>query len=48
MLARKPTRLTTEELHFIRSYLELSTHSFAKFFGVTHAAVLKWESGAAK
>lgn len=43
MLARKPTALTGKELRFIIDYLEMSTREFAKLFGVTHAAVLKWE-----
>lgn len=43
MLARKPTQLTGGELRFIIDYLEMSTREFAKLFGVTHAAVLKWE-----
>lgn len=43
MLSRKPTRLTGGELRFIIDYLEMSTRDFAKVFGVTHAAVLKWE-----
>lgn len=48
MLARKPSRLTAQEMYFIRSYLELSTHTFAKMCGVTHLAVLKWENGKTK
>ncbi len=43
MLARKPTALTGGELRFIIDYLEMSTRDFAKLFGVTHAAVVKWE-----
>lgn len=42
-LASKPTTLTGAEIKFIIDYLELSTRNFAKLFGVTHAAVLKWE-----
>lgn len=42
MLARKPTPLIGGELRFIIDYLEMSTREFAKLFGVTHAAVLKW------
>lgn len=37
--------LSGAELRFIRIYFELTTTSFGKAFGVTHAAVLKWESG---
>ena len=43
MLARKPSSLTGPELRFIIDYLEMSTRTFAKLLGVTHAAVLKWE-----
>lgn len=43
ILARKPTALTGKELRFIIDYLEMSTRDFAKLFGVTHTAVLKWE-----
>lgn len=44
LLARKTTPLTGGELRFIVDYLEMSTRDFAKLFGVTHAAVLKWEN----
>ena len=44
-LAHKPVALTGEELGFIRSYLEMTTTEFGKTFGVSHVAVLKWESG---
>lgn len=43
ILACKPTPLTGGELRFIIDYLQLSTRKFALLFGVTHAAVLKWE-----
>lgn len=43
ILARKPTPLSGGELRFIIDYLEMSIRDFAKLFGVTHAAVLKWE-----
>lgn len=45
---RKPTPLTGGELRFIIDYLEMSTRNFAKLFGVTHAAVLKWENEESK
>ena len=48
LLARKPTPLTGSELRFIIDYLEMSTRDFAKLFGVTHAAVLKWEKAESK
>jgi DNA-binding transcriptional regulator YiaG len=44
-LAYKPTRLTKDELRFIRKYLALTTTEFGKAFGVTHVSVLKWEKG---
>lgn len=44
-LIRKPIPLTGDELGFIRSYLEMTTTMFGKTFGVSHVAVLKWESG---
>lgn len=44
-LVRKPTTLTGDELSFIRSYLDMTTTAFGKAFGVSHVAVLKWESG---
>jgi len=42
-LARKPVSLTGNEIHFIRTYFEMTLESFGKFFGVTHVAVLNWE-----
>lgn len=48
MLAKKPAALTGAELRFIIDYLEMSTRDFAKLFGVTHAAVLKWEKEESK
>jgi DNA-binding transcriptional regulator YiaG len=44
MLATKITPLTGPELRFIIDYFEMSTRQFAKLFGVSHAAVLKWEN----
>ena len=44
-LTHKPIALTGDELSFIRSYLEMTTVQFGKTFGVSHVAVLKWESG---
>lgn len=43
-LIHKPAPLSGSELKFIRKYLEISTSAFGKLFGVTHAAVLKWEN----
>ena len=44
-LAHKSIALTGDELKFIRSYLEMTTTAFGKVFGVSHVAILKWESG---
>lgn len=45
MLIHKPTPLQAGELRFIRKYFEMTTTSFGEVFGVSHAAVIKWESG---
>ncbi|MDE3045522.1 MAG: hypothetical protein KGJ02_02615 [Verrucomicrobiota bacterium] len=44
-LIHKPGALTRDELSFIRSYLGMKMTEFGKAFGVSHVAVLKWESG---
>lgn len=44
-LIHKPITLTSDELRFIRSYLNMTTTEFGKAFGVSHVAVLKWENG---
>jgi len=44
-LIHKPAPLIGPEVRFIRKYLKLSTTAFGAIFGVTHAAVLKWENG---
>jgi DNA-binding transcriptional regulator YiaG len=43
MLTRKPSPLTGKELRFIIDYFEMSYRDFAKIFGVSHVAVVKWE-----
>lgn len=43
-LIQKPTPLTGDELRFIRKFLEMSTATFGKLFGVSHVAVVKWEA----
>lgn len=48
MLAIKPTLLTGCELRFIIDYFEMSFRDFAKLFGVSHAAVVKWEKEESK
>ena len=42
-LTRKSSPLTGNQVRFIRQYLGLNLTAFAKHFGVTHPAVLKWE-----
>ncbi len=42
-LTHKPVSLTGNEVHFIRTYFELTLENFGKHFGVTHVAVLTWE-----
>ncbi len=42
-LARKPTRLTGNEVRFIRHSLSMTLEQFARRFSVTHPAVIKWE-----
>lgn len=47
-LTRKSTSISGAELRFIIDYLKMSTREFAQLFGVTHAAVLKWENEKSK
>lgn len=42
-LAFKTSRLTGNEIKFIRTHFEMTLQAFAKRFCVSHAAVLKWE-----
>ena len=42
-LIRKASPLKGAEMHFIRAFLEMTTAEFGKLFGVSHAAVVKWE-----
>lgn len=42
-LCRKPIPLTGNEIYFIRTYFEMTLENFGKHFGLSHAAVLKWE-----
>lgn len=43
-LLTKPTRLTGNEVRFIRHHHEMTLADFGKRFDVSHAAVKKWES----
>jgi hypothetical protein len=42
-LVLKPSRLTGNEVRFIRLFSEMTLEQFAERFDVTHPAVLKWE-----
>lgn len=42
-LACKPTRLTGNEVRFIRLYFEHKLSQFGRILGCTHACVSKWE-----
>ena len=42
-LAQKQLAMTGNEIHFVRTYFEMTLENFGKHFGVTHAAVLTWE-----
>jgi hypothetical protein len=47
-LAHKVSRLTGDEVKFIRNHFEMTLEDFAKRFSVTHVAVLKWEKSGEK
>jgi len=42
-LAEKPAQLSGREVRFIRLAAAMTLNEFAKRFGVTHPAVMKWE-----
>lgn len=42
-LCHKPSKLTGNEIRFIRLYFEMTLQAFAKRFGVQHPTVVKWE-----
>ena len=42
-LAHKESRLTGNEIRFIRTHFEMTLQEFAKRFCVTHVGVMKWE-----
>jgi transcriptional regulator with XRE-family HTH domain len=42
-LSHKSSALTGNEIRFIRQSLEMTLSEFARHFGVTHPAVIKWE-----
>ncbi len=45
-LVLKPSRLTGNEVRFIRLFSKMTLTQFAERFDVTHPAVLKWERAA--
>ncbi len=42
-LTYKESRLTGNEIKFIRTHFEMTLQEFAKRFCVTHVGVMKWE-----
>jgi DNA-binding transcriptional regulator YiaG len=42
-LAHKPSRLTGNEIKFIRTHFEMTLQAFGKRFYVSHVGVMKWE-----
>jgi DNA-binding transcriptional regulator YiaG len=47
-LTHKPASLIGDEVHFIRSYFEMTLENFGKHLGVTHVAVWTWEKTGGK
>ncbi|NGX40153.1 MAG: hypothetical protein KR126chlam1_01498 [Chlamydiae bacterium] len=45
LLIHKPVPLSGAEIRFIRKFLQMTTTEFGKLFGISHVAILKWESG---
>ena len=43
-IIHKISLLSGAEIRYVRKYMYLSTEAFGKIFGVTHAAVSKWEN----
>lgn len=43
VIIHKPTALTSDELRYIRTYMEMTMAAFGDALGVSHVAVLKWE-----
>jgi len=42
-LSEKPVKLSGDEIRFVRQHFEMTLAEFAERFGVSHAAVIKWE-----
>jgi len=47
-MSKKRVRLTGNEIRFIRHHARMTLKAFAERFGVTHAAVIKWEKTGAQ
>jgi transcriptional regulator with XRE-family HTH domain len=47
-LCEKDRKLSGSEVRFIRQHFEMTLQQFAKRFGVTHPAVMKWEKMSSK
>ncbi len=47
-MTHKHIALTGNEIHFIRTYFEMTLEGFGKQFGLTHVAVLTWEKAGDK
>ena len=45
-LPRHPSRLTGNQVRFVRAYTGMTLKAFAERFGVSHPAVKKWENAA--
>ncbi len=43
-LCHKPSKLTGNEIRFIRLYFQMTLKVFANRFGVKHPTVIKWEN----
>jgi DNA-binding transcriptional regulator YiaG len=48
MLIHKKSPLTNKELKFMRKFLRLTTSQVGEKLGISHATVVKWESGQSK
>jgi putative zinc finger/helix-turn-helix YgiT family protein len=43
---KKPSRLASEEIRFLREHLQMSAKEFGRLLGVTPSQVSRWENGA--
>lgn len=47
-LSHKTAALTGNEIHFIRTYFDMTLEGFGEQFGLTHVAILNWEKSGDK